>query len=109
MVPPSNSIEHLPRRHRAATTGALPFLRLLLASTSPKKPNAPRLNLQDRAGNTPLHLALESGHGEIAVALIEAGADRGRTDQDGLRAEDIPGVGGNEGKKVKDYSKSQLG
>ncbi len=98
----------LSRRHRAATTGALPFLRLLLASTSPTKPHAPRLNLQDRAGNTPLHLALESGHGEIAVALIEAGADRERTDQDGLRAEEIPGVGGQEAKKVREYSKPRL-
>lgn len=30
------------------------------------------------AGNTPLHLALESGHAEVAVKLIEAGADRDR-------------------------------
>ena len=30
------------------------------------------------AGNTPLHLALESGHGDAAVVLIEAGADRER-------------------------------
>ena len=29
-------------------------------------------------GNTPLHLALESGHGEAAALLIEAGADRER-------------------------------
>jgi ankyrin repeat protein len=29
-------------------------------------------------GNTPLHLALESGHGDAAVVLIEAGADRER-------------------------------
>lgn len=27
-------------------------------------------------GNTPLHLAFESGHGSTAVLLIEAGADR---------------------------------
>lgn len=37
-----------------------------------------RLNTSDRAGNTPLHLAMESGHGEAAVVLIEAGADRER-------------------------------
>jgi hypothetical protein len=29
-------------------------------------------------GNTPLHLALESAHAEVAVLLIEAGADRSR-------------------------------
>jgi hypothetical protein len=29
-------------------------------------------------GNTPLHLAMESAHGEAAVLLIDAGADRGR-------------------------------
>ena len=29
-------------------------------------------------GNTPLHLALESGHAEVAVKLILAGADRER-------------------------------
>ena len=31
-----------------------------------------------RIGNTPLHLAMESGHAEVAVLLIEAGADRDR-------------------------------
>lgn len=30
------------------------------------------------AGNTPLHLAIDSAHGEAAVTLIEAGADRER-------------------------------
>lgn len=29
-------------------------------------------------GNTPLHLAMESGHGDVAILLIEAGADRNR-------------------------------
>jgi len=29
-------------------------------------------------GNTPLHLAMESGHGDVAVLLIESGADRTR-------------------------------
>ncbi|KAL8283949.1 hypothetical protein RQP46_005062 [Phenoliferia psychrophenolica] len=95
--------------HRAATTGALPFVLLILASTSPSKPTAPRLNLQDRAGNTPLHLAIESGFAEVAVALIEAGADRERGNLDGQRAEEIDGVGGQEGKKVRDYINQRCG
>jgi 26S proteasome non-ATPase regulatory subunit 10 len=33
-------------------------------------------------GNTPLHLAMESAHGEAAVLLIEAGADRERVSGD---------------------------
>lgn len=37
-----------------------------------------RLNTADRAGFTPLHLAMESGHGDAAVILLEAGADRER-------------------------------
>lgn len=94
--------------HRAATTGALPFVNLILASTSPTKPSAPRLNMQDRAGNTPLHLAIESGFAEVAVALIEAGADRDRTDLEQKRPEEIDGVLGQEAKKVRDYSTSSL-
>ncbi|KAI5474195.1 26S proteasome non-ATPase regulatory subunit 10, partial [Pseudohyphozyma bogoriensis] len=90
--------------HRAATTGALPFVHLILASTSPSRPTAPRLNQQDRGGNTPLHLAVESGHAEVAVALIEGGADRDRTDQEGKRAEEIEGVSGTEARKVREYS-----
>ena len=43
-------------RHRAATTGATPFIRLILSSESTGSFKKPRLNLQDRAGNTPLHL-----------------------------------------------------
>lgn len=53
-----------------------------------------------------MHLAVESGHAELAVALIEAGADRHRTDPDGKRAEEIDGVGGTESKKVREYSAS---
>ncbi|KAL7009406.1 putative ankyrin-repeat protein [Cystobasidiomycetes sp. EMM_F5] len=43
--------------HRAATVGATPFIKLILASESTGSVKKPRLNLQDRAGNTPLHLA----------------------------------------------------
>jgi len=95
--------------HRAATTGATPFVRLILASESPGSFKKPRLNLQDRAGNTPLHLAMESGHAEVAVALIEAGADRQRTNTDGDRPEDIQGVGGQEGRRVLQFIQSKVG
>jgi 26S proteasome non-ATPase regulatory subunit 10 len=50
--------------HRAATTGAIPFIRLILASESTGSFKKPRLNLQDRAGNTPLHLG-RSYHASI--------------------------------------------
>ena len=39
--------------------------------------------VQDRVGNTPLHLAMESGHGDAAVLLIKKGADRGRVRSSG--------------------------
>ncbi|GAA5896239.1 ankyrin repeat domain-containing protein [Sporobolomyces salmoneus] len=95
--------------HRAATTGSLPSIHLILASLSPTKPEKPRLNLSDRAGNTPLHLAVESGHAECAVALIEGGADRDRGDSEGMRAEEIEGVGGVEAKKVREFIKQKVG
>jgi 26S proteasome non-ATPase regulatory subunit 10 len=79
--------------HRAATTGSTGFVTLLLhpPEGSPKT----RLNTGDRMGtlifshftvelkvgwegNTSLHLAMESAHGETAALLIEAGADRSR-------------------------------
>ncbi|GAA5851295.1 hypothetical protein JCM8547_004198 [Rhodosporidiobolus lusitaniae] len=95
--------------HRAATTGSVAFVHLILQSKSPNKPEKPRLNLQDRAGNTPLHLAIESGHAELAVVLIEGGADRERGDADGVRPEEIEGVGGQEAKKVRQYIVQRCG
>lgn len=41
---------------------------------------------QDRVGNTPLHLAMESGHGDAAVLLIKKGADRGRVRSSGCHS-----------------------
>jgi 26S proteasome non-ATPase regulatory subunit 10 len=70
---------------------------------------------------TPLHLALESGHGEAAVVLIEAGADRERVsaradsplcaqqNSENQVPEEIDGVGGEEQKKVRSYVVSRVG
>lgn len=55
-----------------------------------------------------MHLAIESGHAEVAVALIEGGCDRDRGDMDGKRAEEIDGVLGSEAKKVREYSTSSF-
>jgi hypothetical protein len=67
--------------HRAATIGSTSFISLLLDPPTPPA-DAPRaktrINTQDRVGNTPLHLAMESGHGDAAILLIKKGADRGR-------------------------------
>ncbi|KAJ7036828.1 ankyrin repeat-containing domain protein [Mycena alexandri] len=87
--------------HRAATIGSLGFIRLLLDSSVP--PNKTRLNNADRIGNTPLHLAMDSAHAEAAVALINAGADRGKLNLDGEAPEDVEGVGGSEQRRAKQY------
>ncbi|TFK33447.1 ankyrin repeat-containing domain protein [Crucibulum laeve] len=87
--------------HRAATTGSVGFIRLLLESSTPS--NKLRLNTADRIGNTPLHLAMDSAHAEAAVLLINAGADRTRENLDGEMPEDVHGVGGNEQKSAKKY------
>jgi len=87
--------------HRAATTGSTGFIKLLLhpPEGSPK----PRLNTADRIGNTPLHLAIESAHAEAAVMIIEAGADRTRTNLEDQTPEQMEGVGGKEQQRVRDY------
>ncbi|PBL04331.1 ankyrin, partial [Armillaria gallica] len=87
--------------HRAATTGSVGFIRLLLESSKP--PNKTRINPADRIGNTPLHLAMDSAHAEAAVVLIEAGADRDRLNQDGEAPEDMEGVGGVEQRRAKQH------
>ena len=96
-----DSAKQLPL-HRAASTGAVPFIKLLTASRPPPAPKA-RLNTADRATNTPLHLAIESGHGDAAVALINAGADRERQNSDGQRPEEVAGVLGEETRRVRRY------
>ena len=95
----SQETERVVDSHRAATTGSTGFVALLLNPPLPEGVKVkPRLNTADRVGeasepkngeeatlitsphvgNTPLHLAMESGHAEVACKLIEAGADRDR-------------------------------
>jgi ankyrin repeat protein len=66
--------------HRAATIARLPSSRSF--STLRRLPQTHHEqrhgSTQDRVGNTPLHLAMESGHGDAAILLIKKGADRGR-------------------------------
>lgn len=70
---------------------------------------------------------MESGHGDVAILLIEAGADRNRvrhsmihhgdrctkefaqTNEDGLEPEQMEGVGGPEQKRIKDYIVQRCG
>ncbi|KAG7099826.1 hypothetical protein E1B28_001635 [Marasmius oreades] len=90
--------------HRAATTGSVGFIRLLLEGVPSAQPTVKtRLNTPDRVGNTPLHLAMESAYAEAAVVLIEAGADRGRLNQDGEAPEDVEGVGGIEQRRARQF------
>jgi len=87
--------------HRAATTGSTGFVTLLLHP--PEGRPKTRLNTGDRMGNTPLHLAMESAHGETAALLIEAGADRSRLNLDEQTAEQVEGVGGAEQRRACAY------
>lgn len=70
---------------------------------------------------------MESGHGDVAVLLIESGADRNRvrlfnvvftpsagsgpiqTNEDGLEPEQMEGVGGVEQKRLRDYIVQRCG
>ncbi|KAI0034559.1 ankyrin repeat-containing domain protein, partial [Vararia minispora EC-137] len=93
--------------HRAATTGSTGFIRLLL--NPPEGAAKPRLNTGDRMGNTPLHLAMESAHAESAALLIEAGADRSRTNLEEQTPEEVEGVGGLEQKRARAYVVDRCG
>ncbi|KAK0551740.1 putative ankyrin-repeat protein [Tilletia horrida] len=99
--------------HRAATAGKDAFVRVLLKPPPRKDGQAhekTRVNPQDRLNNTPLHLAMDSGHGSTAVLLIEeGGADRERTNEDGLVPEEIDGLGGQEQARVRSFVKSSVG
>ncbi|KAG2145307.1 ankyrin repeat-containing domain protein, partial [Suillus bovinus] len=89
--------------HRAATTGSTGFVALLLNPPEGSTTAKLRLNTGDRIGNTPLHLAMESAHAQAAVMLIEAGADRGRTNLDEVTPENVDGVGGTEQRRAKQH------
>ncbi|KAI0316730.1 hypothetical protein OF83DRAFT_221047 [Amylostereum chailletii] len=93
--------------HRAATTGSTGFVSLLV--NPPEGHPKARLNTGDRIGNTPLHLAMESAHGEAAALLIEAGADRSRTNIEEQTPEELEGVGGQEQKRARAYVVDRCG
>ena len=105
--------------HRAATAGNDAVIRVLLAPP-PRTDGSPHPATRvkcvhadspaDRLGNTPLHLAIESGHGETAVLLIgEAHVDRDRVNADGQRAEELEGVGGLEQRRMLNMLHSRFG
>jgi 26S proteasome non-ATPase regulatory subunit 10 len=99
--------------HRAATTGNDAIVRLLLSPPMAKngaKREKTRVNPQDRLGNTPLHLAFDSGNGSTAIILIEeGGADRNRLNQDDQKPEEMPGTNEIEQRKVLEYVRSHVG
>ncbi|KAL2063003.1 hypothetical protein VTL71DRAFT_6075 [Oculimacula yallundae] len=68
--------------HRAAAVGSVPMVELLIKNRSP-------LDASDVAGQTPLHHAVAEGHGDTAVALLKAGADTQKKDNDGFLALDL--------------------
>lgn len=68
--------------HRAAAAGWTPMARLLLQHKSP-------LDATDISGFTALHHAVAEGHGDTAVALLQAGAEVGKRNIDGNLAIDI--------------------
>ncbi|EJD06727.1 ankyrin [Fomitiporia mediterranea MF3/22] len=101
-----NNANQLPL-HRAASPGSIGFVHLLL--NPPEGSPKPRLNTGDRVGNTPLHLAMESAYAEVAVMLIEAGADRERTNVDGEMPEQLAGVGDPEQRRAREYVQDRCG
>ncbi|KAJ3010225.1 UNVERIFIED_CONTAM: hypothetical protein HDU68_002258, partial [Siphonaria sp. JEL0065] len=55
--------------HRACARGNIAVVRRFL-----EQPNI-KLDFEDKSGNTVLHVAVDNGHAEIAVLLVEAGAE----------------------------------
>ena len=56
-----------------------------------------------------MHLAIESGHAECACLLIEAGADRDRTNQEGQRPEEVNALGDQESRKMRRFIEDRCG
>ncbi|KAL9115449.1 MAG: hypothetical protein Q9227_000770 [Pyrenula ochraceoflavens] len=67
---------------RAAAIGSVPLVQLLLANKSP-------INASDVDGLTALHHAVSEGHGDVAVALLKAGAETDRRDSEERLAIDL--------------------
>ena len=65
--------------HRAASIGSQPIVELL---AGPGKAN---LNVKDIDGWTALHHALAEGHGDVAVKLVQLGADPSVVNDEGLK------------------------
>ncbi|WFD38690.1 putative ankyrin-repeat protein [Malassezia japonica] len=99
--------------HRAASAGHDAVIRALLNPPARGDGSAAaktRVNPADRLGNTPLHLAVESGHSQTAAILIgEGGCDRNRPNADGIIAEQMEGVGGLEQKRLRDFLVNSFG
>ncbi|KAK1769902.1 ankyrin repeat-containing domain protein [Phialemonium atrogriseum] len=68
--------------HRAAAVGSVPMISLLIKNRSP-------LNATDSTGYTALHHAVAEGHGDAALALLQAGADKDLRDMEGHLALDL--------------------
>ncbi|WFD32204.1 putative ankyrin-repeat protein [Malassezia sp. CBS 17886] len=99
--------------HRAASAGRDAVIRVLL-SPPPRRDGTPhaktRVNPADRLGNTPLHLAMDSGHAQTAALLIDVGgADRNRPNADGILPEQMEGVGGQEQLRARALIVSSFG
>ena len=58
--------------HVASSRGNVECVRALLDGGAS---GSAALDLQDRRGSTPLHLALRRGHVHVAMLLLHAGAD----------------------------------
>ncbi|KAF6792361.1 hypothetical protein CMUS01_16168 [Colletotrichum musicola] len=68
--------------HRAAAVGSAPMTMLFIRHHSP-------INATDISGYTALHHAVAEGHGDTAVALLKAGAEAHKRDNDGSLALDL--------------------
>ena len=74
-----NSVSHTDALFRASRIGDLERLQALLAAGAD-------VHVRGYAGQTPLHVCVNSGHARCAQALLEAGADMGRWDNGGSTA-----------------------